>query len=63
MMSSAGIVSRSIVVMNPLVQLALNTILPYLEEAIKLEGPVALEWIETEVEKIAAKYAIPTKKS
>ena len=49
--------------MNPLVQLALNTILPYLEEAIKLEGTVALEWLEAEVAKIAAKYAVPTKKS
>jgi hypothetical protein len=44
--------------MNVLIQFALNAILPLLEEAIKVEGPVALKWIEDEVAKLATKYNV-----
>jgi hypothetical protein len=44
-------------VMNPTILNILKAILPIIESAIQSEGPVVLEWIEAELQKLAAKYA------
>jgi len=44
--------------MKVLIQFALHSLLPIVEEAIAKEGPVAVKWLEEQIAKIAAKYNV-----
>jgi hypothetical protein len=44
--------------MNPIIANILKALIPIIESAIQSEGPQVLSFIEAELQKLAAKYAV-----
>jgi hypothetical protein len=45
--------------MNPFIQLMLAQLLPLVEKMVEIEGPVVLQYLKDELDKLAAKQSAP----